>query len=612
MFSTDNSNPDGLKMSLTLPKRSSAWLGFVALLIAIAYALFVIMSYSGDQQRLLAATLTVRALNCCLIVGGIGLALVLIPVLKSLERRVKLTTVGFLVFGFLICGLAPKTNRIFFDEHIYMHVGQSIAHTGRAEAPNYARVEYGAYESYSSWVNKQPNGHPYVLSLVYRIFGVSSSISFVVNRVWVGLAAASIFLALHLLPWSLPKGSAFLAAALYCFTPLVIWWGHTVAVEPGASGSVAVAFLMICLHARFRFSAEPSQNSAPTWIIMAAAVAFSAYFRPESLLVYGVFVAFLWASDKRFVFDFSTWASLALAISLTIPTLLHLWSVRTEDWGATDGRRFASDFIPANLASNGGYFFNGKWFPFAGTVLGLAGLVWLFRKQPKGALALLVWLGASWGIFILFYAGGYHYGASSRYAVVSTAPIAIAMGIGGAYLWFSCKKVPAIRAFLVGLGALNWASAMHYVPTIGRESAEARADVTFVERVAPTLPEGSLVISSNPCIWNIEGVNSSQFFTIENMVRTELIELRNQYPGGIYVHWNFWHNVEPTMADDARRLIADTEATRVASMTSQDHEMAIMRVDTPAAIAKFGGHSKPSTRINRMVLPSSSAPSTTP
>ncbi len=36
---------------------------------------------------------------------------------------------------------------------------------------------------------------------------------------------------------------------------------------------------------------------------------------------------------------------------------------------------------------------------------------------------------------------------------------------------------------------------MHYVPTISRESAEARADVEFVHRVAPTLPEGCLVIS---------------------------------------------------------------------------------------------------------------------
>jgi|GEM_PF-445799 len=599
-----------IRFSFALPKSGAVWLCFAVTAIAIVAALIYIAGHTQDEQRNLVPTMTVRAMNACLVLSVVGLASIWKRLNALLTRRIILTSIGFLVGGYLICGLAPKTNRIFFDEHIYMQIGQSIAHTGRAEAANYARAEYGSFEIYNGWINKQPNGHPYVLSLLYRIAGVSSDVSFFVNRAWVGIAAASLYLALTLVPWPLPRGSGAWAAALYCLTPLVMWWGHTVAAEPGAAGSAALAFLAVCIFARL-YDFSGSQKQSPLdGLFLSGTMAFACYFRPESLLVYGLAAGVLWASDRRFVVNFNVYSVVAIAFTLTIPELMHVWSMHTEDWGARDGRRFASDFIPANLASNAGYFVDGHWFPIAGTVFLIAGLVYLFKNRASSALSLLLWLVPAWGIFILFYAGGYHYGASSRYGVVSCAPIAVGMGIGAAGLWHMLKSRPAWLALVFGGLGLNWLSAMHYVPSITRESAEARADIDFVHRVAPTLPEGCLVISCNPCIWNIEGRNSSQFFTIEDMVRTQLIELRNQYPGGIYVHWNFWDNVEPTLAEDARKLIHDTSAQTVVSTTSQDHYLAILRVDTPAAIAKFGGTGKPDTHIQRIDPPTSAATDT--
>ena len=594
-----NKDPE-VRFSFTLPRNGSAWICVAIALIAIASALIFISGHNQDEQRNLVPTLTVRAMNACLLLGLTGLATVAHRARALFSRQMTLTALGFLIGGYLICGLAPKTNRIFFDEHIYMQIGQSIAHTGRAEAANYARVEYGMYEIYNGWINKQPNGHPYVLGLLYRIVGVSSDVSFFVNRAWVGIAAASLYLALCLVPWPLPRGAAAWTAALYCLTPLVIWWGHTVAVEPGAAGSACLAFFAACLFARLYDFSGVQKQSPLDGMFLAGAMGFACYFRPESLLVYGLVAGVLWASDRRFATNLHTIAAVAIAVTLTIPELMHVWSMHTEDWGARDGRRFASDFIPANLKSNGGYFVDGHWFPVAGAIFALAGLIYLFRRRSVCGVALTAWLLPAWGIFILFYAGGYHYGASSRYCVVSCAPVAVAMGIGAASLWHYLTLRPAWLALVFGGAALNWSTAMHFVPAVTRESAEARADVDFVHRVAPTLPEGSLVISCNPCIWNIEGRNSSQFFTIEDMVRTQLIELRNQYPGGIYIHWNFWDNVEPTLADDARKLIHDTDAELVVSTTSQDHYMAVLRADTPAAIAKFGGTSKPDTHIQRI------------
>jgi hypothetical protein len=281
---------------------------------------------------------------------------------------------------------------------------------------------------------------------------------------------------------------------------------------------------------------------------------------------------------------------------MAAPNLLHLWANRAEDWGAKDGRRFDFAFIGKNLHSNGGYFFEAKWFPLAGTVLVIAGLLWLLARNRAAGLALGVWFVLSWGIFVLFYAGGYYYGASSRYAVVSCAPVAIFMGIGLAGLYGALRNRPMLAFGLGGCGLISWVAAMHYVPSLSREAIEAVADVSFVAKMAPTLPEGSLVISQDPCMWLLQGTNSSQFFTIDHMVHEEMRELTNQYPGGVYVHWGFWQNAEPGVAESTAKLLAETNATEVARTQSQTFKLAIFRVDTPEALARFGGKQPVSRR----------------
>jgi hypothetical protein len=371
-------------------------------------------------------------------------------------------------------------------------------------------------------------------------------------------------------------------------TPLVPWWGHTVAVEPPAAATTAFAFLAACIHARLR-NRESAQGLAASGILLAGATAFAVYFRPESLLVFPMVAAVLWSTDDRFIEDLSAWGALVLATAMALPNLLHLWSMRTESWGATDGRRFALDFLGKNFANNGGYFVDSKWFPVAGTVLALAGALWLLRRNRPAGLALGGWFILSWGVFVLFYAGGYYYGASSRYAVISSAPVAVFMGIGLASLIGGLRRAPVLLCGLAAVGLINWLAAMHYVPTLSREASEAVADEKFVAKTARMLPEGSLVISHDPCMWQLQGVNASQFFTIDHMVHEEMRELANQYPGGIYVHWDYWHNAEPEIAADTAKLLVATNAAEVVRLQCQAYKLALFRIDTPEAFARFGG-----------------------
>jgi len=566
------------------------WLACSVMALALtgAWAFRVGSLPSIDAQRSIVPSSTVWGMHACLVAILAGLVGVGLPLGRILGRRRCLTALGLAVAGYLACGLAPETNRIFFDEHIYAQIGQTIAHTGRAEGANYARAEYGKFELYSAVVNKQPNGLPYLLSWIYRIAGVSDASSHFLNRALVGLTAAALYVGLALVPWTLPAGAGLAAALLFMFTPLVAWWGHTVAVEPAAAATTAFAFLAACVHARLR-DPGTAQGLPATGLIMAGTTAFAAYFRPESLLAFPLVAVVLWSSEDRFIEDLSAWGALILATALATPNLVHLWSVRTESWGARDGRRFALNFIEKNLHSNGGYFFDSHWFPVAGTALAVAGALWLLGRNRTAGLALGTWFAFSWGIFIIFYAGGYYYGASSRYGVVSCAPVAVLMGIGLAALYALLRRTPVLAGGLAACGLINWVAAMHYVPTLSREAIESKADVEFISRIAPTLPGGSLVLSPDPCVWLLQGVNSSQLFVLEPMVRTQLRELANQYPGGVYLHWSFWHNAEPALARETGKLLVAAHATEIARVYCQADKLALFRLDTPEGLTRLGG-----------------------
>ena len=552
------------------------------------WVLRVVSEYSTAEQRQLVPVSTVWGMHACVALALIAVCTLAVPLGRLLGRRRLLIGLGVAVLGYAACGLAPETNRIFYDEHIYMQIGQTIAHTDRAEYASHANVEYGDFHMIDAWVNKQPNGHPYLLSWVYRLAGVSEGVSHLTSRLITAFTAALIFFALSLAPFSLPAFAPLAAALCFMFTPLVLWWSRTVAVEPSSAATVAFAFFAACLHARFRDPAT-GEGSPFTGLLLAATAAFAAYFRPESLLVYPVVATVLLASDRRFIEDRTTWAALALSFALLAPNLLHLWSVRTEDWGATDGRRFDVAFVAQNFASNAGYFVQGKWFPVAGTALALAGLGWLLLAARGLAASLVVWFALSWGTFVMFYAGGYYYGASSRYAVISSVPVALFMGIGAAALFAIVRHRHVWLSALGVLIGLNWIYALRFVPTLGRESNEARADVAFVYDAAALLPYGSLVISTDPCIWNLAGKNASQMDSIQERVRNDLRNLSNEYPGGIYLYWDYWMNTTPRFSEIWRNLIVDTQATVVARRNAEAVKLALFRLDTPHALEVFGG-----------------------
>ena len=584
--STDHSRPGREAWLLLI-------LGLLAAAAAAAWALHQLQINDNIGLRALVPVSTPFGLDACVLVM-IAASFGLVSQLRLLiDRRALLTALGLVLAGWILCGLAPRAHRILYDEHIYMQIGQTLAHTGRAEQADYARAEHGKFELYQNAINKQPNGWPYLLGRVYQWTGASTGVAFDVNRLLAGLAAATLFLALTLAPWNLPAGTPLAAALSYLFTPLIPWWSRTVAVEPSTAATTILSFAAACLYIRLRQNTPHVRGQLAAGLLLAAATAFAWYFRPESLLAFPLVAIVCWSTEDRFYSDPGFWGAALLAAALATPNFLHLWSMRTEDWGANDGQRFALDFIGKNLGSNLGYFFQNEWFPAIGTLPLAIGAGWLLLRRGSVALVLALWLACSWGIFVVFYAGGYHYGASCRYAVISAAPVALLIDLGVTVSAHALRPRPLLAGAASTLLALGWASGWKFVPTLTREAIEAQEDIVFIQREAARLPSGSLIVTQIPYVWFLEGRNASQYSPIEEMLRTQLRELANQYPGGIYLHYGFWENAEPARARYAADWILSCDATEIARYTSHAHTFGLFRLDTPGGLARHGGPRPP-------------------
>ena len=138
-----------------------------------------------------------------LVVVAVGINIkVFKKVFAGAPRRIWLYLAAIVIVGlFITMFIAPREHRIYYDEDIYENIGQNIAYLkntgayfsedyepsisnlwkrfiGRAGMCNEGTIEYGEYACNRREYNKEPNGWAYLLSVVFRLFGVHELAAF--------------------------------------------------------------------------------------------------------------------------------------------------------------------------------------------------------------------------------------------------------------------------------------------------------------------------------------------------------------------------------------------------------------------------------------------------
>jgi hypothetical protein len=276
---------------------------------------------------------------------------------------------------------------------------------------------------------------------------------------------------------------------------------------------------------------------------MVVMTSFASQFRPESILCIGLVLATIGLLNPREFLGSRLWWAGLIGLVLSAGLIGHIAAVRNEGWGST-GARFSFDYLANNLHTNGLFYINNKWFPAIYTVLAVCGI---YLHRQKEVLLLVLYFALFWGVFIFFYAGSYNYGADVRYSLMSYPAIAILAGRGLSSLVERVPKTlnqPGLVYAACGFILFQFLMFIPLVRATGEEAWSARSDVEFAKSFISVLPGNSIVLTHNPGMFHVWGVNAAQMSIAANEPRYVVDHLAQRYSGGVYLHWNFWCNVD--------------------------------------------------------------------
>lgn len=512
------------------------------------------------------------SLEVCLVLtltlGGLTLG----ALCRELQRRdvSRLALLAAIALALTVL-VAPRTNRIYYDEHIYQAIGHNLSDARLAQMCNDGVVEYGRLQCWIGEYNKQPYAYPHLLSVLYRVFGVSTWTAFALNAVVNALSVCGVYLLV--LRLFADRTAALLAGLLMALIPQQVLWSATAAVEPSASLACIVALLCAASYLQSR--------STVALAATAAATVYAVQFRPESLLIVPV-IGLLLSSGlgPEELRRPKIWALGLFALALAAVHIGHMAVVRNEGWGASDARLSLAYVIP-NFRVNGGFYIADGRFPPILTLLAAVGLLGrTFRSERRVFGA---YFFAFFGIYLLFYAGSYNYGADVRYSLMTYPPIAILGGLGASAIAAWLDRVSTSFAGRRVVTILVLAQFLLYAPVLRATTEEAwaaRADVRFAESLVPDLRGNSYVLTHNPGMFHLWGVNAGQMsLLVTNQRQVELLALR--YADGVYLHWNFWCNVDdPVQQIFCRQAIEGRSLDLVREYRERDQRFALYRFRT--------------------------------
>ncbi len=526
----------------------------------------------------------------------------------------------------LVSQVAPQIHRIYYDEDIYANMAQNIAFTNQAGMANYGNFEYGEYFVHWLTYNKDPAGWPFLMSLVFQLFGAEETLAFYLNNaLFVGGIVVVFFMTRLFAGGSL--FAALLAALVYAVTPHNLIWANTISAENSAAvfGGLVVLSALVWLKKRKRRHL----------FLMAVMLPFACNIRPESSLIAFVVLAAVALNlfgekpakasdilphpepdDSAFPrpHPFANrifWAMGLFSFALIIPLILHFYAMSGQSWGA-EGAKFAGSYFVKNITVNGLYFLNNKEFPFLFSVFVVIGLfAWTLgdkggfattdrngeeRVNFRSPLLLLLWFLLFWGIFLFFYAGSYKYGADVRFALVTFMPLSVLAGMGGNVLRVFIEKLgksvsshgydapAAIKtpaaAILVFILLISWMKFLPLIRTVGQEAWGARHDHEYAHEFIQKIPRRSVILTHIPTMFLIWGQNAIQAYAGIN--NPDIIQnMLTRYNGHVYFHKSYWCN---TQSDgDGNRNLCDTIAAKynlepVVVAHEQNHEYGLYRM----------------------------------
>jgi 4-amino-4-deoxy-L-arabinose transferase-like glycosyltransferase len=291
----------------------------------------------------------------------------------------------FLLFFFLV-GLALRIvlpahhHRMWTDESTYMEAGKNMM----------KEFSFGSYDRSLGW--------PFLLAIVFRIFGLEAKSALYASSVVGALTILTIFFSSDLIMKR--KEFSLLPAAIFSMMPLHIIWSGTAETNGPSLFFITLAIFLCFLYLR-------RKKVSLLWLALAA-VAFASYFRPENFVLFAVFLAGCVLFDRKTIMRlrlkfFLPWAFF-LAISLANFAIVVNTYVPHNQFEAysrygISGQNFGISNLVSNSYRFGRYIFDDQFQPELFLCLIVLGALYMFWLQKRELFFLTVWVLLFWLVY---------------------------------------------------------------------------------------------------------------------------------------------------------------------------------------------------------------------
>jgi len=513
------------------------------------------------------------------LVGAIALTILkrekIAKVFSKIDKRTWIA-ISLILFGglYLRAVVVPHTHRIFFDEDLYMGIGNSIATEGKAIMCNRGYPN----KCVDGILNKEPNGYPVLVGILYFIFG---SGEWIVYAMETALATASIllvFLSAYLLFES--ERIAAYSAFVFALVPAHIVWSGSVGAE-----IIALFFTLLCvLFTLLYIKTEDKHILLATTLVAAYAIQI----RPESGLLLGVVGALFFFRDEKFIARLKTYSFCIpwiVMILLITPHLIHMAHAnRTDNWGASEGK-LGLKYLDNNLSVNTEFFMDSSKHPVIFTWFMGVGAAYLLAYRRKTMLFLLTWFILFYGLYAVFYSGSFDSGGiGHRFALIVSAPLAFFAGYGmNAVTEMGLRGGGKnagilIAAALILVSIYSFESSLDFITKPDKQAEYAREMHDFATKHVDGLAANCHILTHNPSIFLIRGKPSLQtWFGGNKRVMSELFTETDC----IYFLEGAWCLFEPHKSGVCKSIRSRYNLTVEWNMTreeNKDHVFTLYRI----------------------------------
>lgn len=437
---------------------------------------------------------------------------------SKISKKTWIILALIFLFGFVLrMWIVPHIHYIYFDEDMYLDMGKNIAETGKAYVCDY----YSSGQCLSSsFYPMMAVGFPFILALVFKLFGTSHTAAFSASAFFGSLSIILIFFVAYLL---FKKEEIGLWSALVlCLSPTLIKWSGSAMPEATSLFFILLSLLAFLLYSKLK--------SLKILFFSFCILAFTLQFRLEYIILLP-FLAFLFNNKGKKIFEWKFLIIFLLFLLLILPQLLFVYNAYFKNLIATRPGPLAREILPFQPASFLGKFASNLKFwvdwnyniPLF-SLFSLIGAFYLLKK--KKIFSFLV------GFFLVFIVIYSVYQQASlillkqtRYFMPTYIPFAIFGGYGLYSLFKGFLKQKAYVYLVIGCVLLSFSFYLSHLT-----EKEVRVSDDTVMNTYHQIPNNSTIVTSFPFIFSFLGKNAVRLdvFLENQTLREEVFNQASQ------------------------------------------------------------------------------------